>query len=69
MISNHPVSYGAIPVRAMPWKQPPPPEVQLWPSGTIMAGTIAMNRGGAQELIRLLQLALRDQAGMQSDSV
>lgn len=61
------IRYGRIPV--LPRPGPPKPDVVLYPDGTIGAGIMAMDRGGAQELVRLLQLALRDQAAMGSDSV
>jgi hypothetical protein len=64
-----PVSYGLIPLRPQPWKQQQSPGVCLYPSGTIEVGSLQLNRDGAAELIRLLQLALRDQAALLAGSV
>lgn len=59
------ISYGPVPLRQRPWPVPSAaPHVALYPSGTIVAGNLDMNRAGALELVRLLQLALRDQAAI-----
>ena len=63
------IRYGRVPLLPRPWPQPPGPDVTLYPSGTISAGSLFMDRAGATELVRLLQLALRDQAALQADSV
>lgn len=60
-----PVTYGAPPV----WADSMAPVVSLWPDGTISSGGAMMGRAGTQELVRLLQLALRDQAALQAGIV